>query len=347
MQIVSVGRALPHHYFAQQDLADALSRLWAGRFHNPQRLERIHENALVGGRHLALPIEDYEKLRGFGDANAAFIECGVELGEQATRDALARAELSPADVDHIFSVTVTGICAPSLDARLANRLPLRADVKRTPIFGLGCVAGAAGIARAADYLRAFPNETAVLLSVELCSLTLQRGDASMANVIASGLFGDGAAAVVLRGEGTRARGPRIRATRSIFYPHTERVMGWDVADGGFQVILSADVPKLAAGLRPDVERFLSDHGIGLPDVDVFVCHPGGPRVLEAIEQSLSLPPDALACSWEHLARVGNLSSASVLFVLAEVLDEPPEAGAYGLLLAMGPGFCSELVLLQW
>jgi alkylresorcinol/alkylpyrone synthase len=347
MQIVAVGRSLPAHYFAQQDLLEALSTLWAGRFHNPGRLEQIHGNVRVEGRYLALPIEDYEKLRGFGDANAAFIDCGLELGEQAIRAALAAAGLSPVDVDHIFSVTVTGICAPSLDARLANRLPLRSDVKRTPIFGLGCVAGAAGIARAADYLRAFPDETAVLLSVELCSLTLQRGDASIANVIASGLFGDGAAAVVLRGANTRAQGPRILATRSIFYPHTERVMGWDVADGGFQVVLSADVPKLAAELRPDVDRFLTDQGIDLSEIEVFVCHPGGPKVLEAIEESLSLPPEALAHSWKHLSRVGNLSSASVLFVLGEVLDEQPEPGAFGLLLAMGPGFCSELVLLQW
>jgi alkylresorcinol/alkylpyrone synthase len=347
MQIAAVGLSLPQHHFDQEELTAALSKLWSGRFHNPQRLEQIHHNVQVGGRHLALPIEGYAKLSGFGDANAAFIECGLELGEQAVRSALSRAGLEPAEVDHIFSVTVTGISAPSLDARLANRLPLRSDVKRTPIFGLGCVAGAAGIARAADYLRAFPQQTAVLLSVEICSLTLQRADASIANVIASGLFGDGAAAVVLRGADTGACGPRIVATRSIFYPHTERVMGWDVGDGGFQVVLSAEVPKLAAGLRPDVDQFLADNGIGLSEIEVFVCHPGGPRVLEAIEQALSLAPDALAYSWEHLSRVGNLSSASVLFVLAEVLEDPPEPGAFGLLLAMGPGFCSELVLLQW
>lgn len=347
MRIAAVGRALPQHYFSQEELYGALATLWAGRFHNPKRLEAIHRNVLVGGRHLALPIEGYEKLRGFGDANGAYITCGLDLGEQAVRTALSGAELSPVDVDHIFSVTVTGIATPSLDARLANRLPLRRDVKRTPIFGLGCVAGAAGISRAADYLRAFPGQTALLLAVELCSLTLQRGDVSIANVIASGLFGDGAAAVVLRGADVAGSGPRIVASRSIFYPNTERVMGWEVGDAGFQVVLSADVPNLAAGLRPDVDAFLADQGIRLSQVDVFVCHPGGPKVLEAIEQCLSLPPDALARSWEHLARVGNLSSASVLFVLAEALAEQPAPGTYGLLLAMGPGFCSELVLLQW
>jgi alkylresorcinol/alkylpyrone synthase len=186
-----------------------------------------------------------------------------------------------------------------------------------------------------------------VLCVELCSLTLQREDASMANVIASGLFGDGAAAAVLRGAETGARGPRIVATRSIFYPDTESLMGWEVADGGFRVVLSADVPAVAGGLRPDVDKFLAESGLSLRDIDVFLCHPGGPKILEAIENALALPASALARSWDHLAEVGNLSSASVLFVLAEALAESHAPGTYGLLLAMGPGFCSELVLLQW
>ncbi|MBY0399420.1 type III polyketide synthase [Myxococcota bacterium] len=349
MRIASVGRALPPHRYEQAELLEALGRVFAPHFHNRKRLEQIQRNTLVGGRHLALPIEQYGTLRGFGDANAAFLRCGLELAEQAIREALERAALEPRQIDHLFSLSVTGIAAPSLDARLVNRLGLRSDVKRTPIFGLGCVGGAAGIARAADYVRAFPRETAVVLSTELCSLTIQRDDASMANVIASGLFGDGAAAVVVRGaeiEGP-ATGPRILATRSIFYPDTERVMGWDVMDGGFRVVLSADVPEIAAGLRPDVEKFLAEQGHSLADVGIFVCHPGGPKVLEAIERSLSLPPDALARSWRHLRAVGNLSSASVLFVLADALEEAPAAGTLGLILAMGPGFCSELVLLRW
>lgn len=347
MQIAAVGRALPAHYYPQEELAAALRTLWSGRFHNPRRLDEIHRNVLVGGRHLALPIEAYERLTGFGDANAAFIACGLELGERALREALEGAGLCPEAIDHVFSVSVTGIATPSLDARLVNRMKLRTDVKRTPIFGLGCVGGAAGIARATDYLRAYPDEIAVLLSVELCSLTLQRGDTSIANVIASGLFGDGAAAVVLCGEDVAAVGPRVVATRSVFYPGTEHVMGWEVGDGGFRVVLSADVPEMAAGLRPDVERFLGDARLRLGDVDLFICHPGGPKVLEAIEGALSLPPDALRRSWEHLERVGNLSSASVLFVLGDAIAENPPPGTHGLLLAMGPGFCSELVLLQW
>ena len=201
MRIASVGRALPRHDYDQESLLEALRRLWAGRLHNAARLEQPHRNVLVGGRHLALPVEAYEKLQGFGDANDAFIRCGVDLGEQALADALERAGLVPRDVDHLFFVSVTGIATPSIDARLVNRMGLRTDVKRTPIFGLGCVAGAVGISRAADYVRAWPDQCAVLLSVELCSLTLQRSDASIPNLIASGLFGDGAAAVVVLGGG--------------------------------------------------------------------------------------------------------------------------------------------------
>jgi alkylresorcinol/alkylpyrone synthase len=229
-----------------------------------------------------------------------------------------------------------------------NRLGLRSDVKRTPIFGLGCVAGAAGVARAADALRGFPDEVAVLLSVELCSLTLQRADFSIPNLIASGLFGDGAAAVVLTGAERPARGPRIVATRSVFYPDTEHVMGWEIGSEGFRVVLSGDVPKVARGMRKDVDEFLASQGLTLADVGSYVCHPGGPKVLEAFEESLELPEGALELTWKSLREVGNLSSASVLMVLGDTLAGPePAPGSYGLLLAMGPGFCSELVLLRW
>jgi alkylresorcinol/alkylpyrone synthase len=222
-------------------------------------------------------------------------------------------------------------------------------VKRTPIFGLGCVAGAAGIARAADALRAHPDDHAVLLSVELCSLTLQREDLSVANVVASGLFGDGAAAVVLAGGARERRGPVVLATRSVLYPDTERVMGWDIVDSGFKVVLSANVPEvIRAHLRPDVDRFLADHGLDLSRIRHVVAHTGGPKVLEAVEGALELAPGRLERSWRSLEEIGNLSSASVLFVLGDLLDaDEARPGDLGLLVAMGPGFCAELVLLEW
>jgi len=232
-----------------------------------------------------------------------------------------------------------------------NRIGLRPDVKRTPIFGLGCVAGAAGTARASDVLRAFPGEVAVLLSVELCSLTLQREDVSIANIIASGLFGDGAAAMVLSGAERPPPGaaPRVVATRSVFYPDTERIMGWDVVEGGFKVVLSAKVPALVTEhVRNDVDTFLDGQGLRRQDIRHWIAHTGGPKVLQAFEAALELPPEALRRSWDSLRRTGNLSSASVLFVLSELLAAgEARPGDLGLLMAMGPGFCAELVLLRW
>jgi alkylresorcinol/alkylpyrone synthase len=244
---------------------------------------------------------------------------------------------------------VTGVATPSIDARLMNRLGLSPSVKRVPIFGLGCVAGAAGIARAADYVRAFPDQVALLLSVELCSLTLQREDLSIPNLIASGLFGDGAAAAVVTGAELPADGPRVVATRSVFYPDSEQVMGWEISERGFRIVLSGDVPEVVQRFLPrDVDRFLGEQGLDRGGIAVWISHPGGPKVLEAMRAALDLPEDALEASWRSLREVGNLSSTSVLLVLKETMERRrPAPGSYGLLLAMGPGFCSELVLLQW
>jgi alkylresorcinol/alkylpyrone synthase len=346
----SVGTALPPHYADQETLIAAFRNHWAQEHFNVERLEELHRAVQVGGRHLAVPLEEYPGLTDLRARNDAWLRVSTEIGEQAVRQALERAGLSPGDVDHLFFVTVTGIATPSVDARLMNRLGLRPDVKRTPIFGLGCVAGAAGTARASDVLLAYPDQVAVLLSVELCSLTLQREDLSVANIIASGLFGDGAAALVLSGSNRPMPGaPRILATRSIFYPNTERVMGWDVVNGGFKVVLSAKVPDVVRGhVQADVGGFLAEYGLETKDIRHWIAHTGGPKVLEAFESTLELPPGALARSWKSLRETGNLSSASVLFVLESLLASgEARPGDLGLLLAMGPGFCAELVLLQW
>lgn len=349
MRIAAVGSSLPPHYYDQATLLAALKSRWADRYYNLDRLERLHANVLVGGRHLALPIEEYDGLTTWGKANDAWIRVAQEVGEVAVRKALDKAGLTVDDVAAILFVTVTGVATPSIDARLINRLGLPSHVKRMPIFGLGCVAGAAGIARAADYVRAFPDEVAVLVSVELCSLTLQPEDLSIPNLIASGLFGDGAAAVVVAGAERPGPGPRIVASRSVFYPDSERVMGWDISETGFKIVLSADVPTVAREkLRPDVDAFLAEHGLTRGEIATWVCHPGGPKVLEAMQESLALTNGALDVTWRSLREVGNLSSTSVLLVLEETMEaHRPEPGTYGMLLAMGPGFCSELVLLQW
>ena len=349
MHIAAVGRALPENYYDQETLIAAFKKHWGTRHYNLDRLERLHQNVLVGGRHLALTLEEYERLESFTESNHAYIRCAVELGSRAIDDGLVAAGLQRRDIDHIFFVTSTGVATPSIDALLSNRLSLRPDVKRTPIFGLGCLAGAAGIARAADYLRAYPDQVAVLVSVELCSLTLQRRDLSIPNIIASGLFGDGAAAVVQVGAERANGSPSVVASRSIFYPRTEEVMGWDITEEGFRVVLSADVPNVVREhVRDDVESFLADQNLGLEQISSYVCHPGGPKVLEALQAALDLPAGALALTWESLKSLGNLSSASVLMVLRDTLEHRrPAAGSYGLMLAMGPGFCSELVLLRW
>jgi alkylresorcinol/alkylpyrone synthase len=322
--------------------------MWGNLHAAPVRVGELHRAARVSGRYLALPIEEYEHMGSFQKSNDVWIRVGLELGEAAIREALEQAGLVPTDIDHIFFVTVTGIAVPSLDARLVNRLGLRSDIKRTPLFGLGCVAGAAGLARAADYLRAWPEQVAVLVCVELCSLTVQRDDASVANLVGSGLFGDGAAAVVMGGA-ERARSPQILATRSVFYPNTERIMGWDVVDTGFKIVLSGGVPDLVLQhVGRDVDAFLASQGLSRAQVKHVIAHTGGPKVLLAMAKALSLPAGALQRSWDSLEKVGNLSSASVLFVLRELLDSgEARPGDFGLLLALGPGFCSELVLLRW
>jgi alkylresorcinol/alkylpyrone synthase len=347
-RLIAARAALPKNFVEQDDLLAAFRALWGEKHFNLGRLEQLHKAVRVGGRHLALPLDRYEGLKSFAQRNDAWIKAATELGAEAVNAALQAADIAPSHVDHLYFVTVTGIATPSIDARLITKLGLRPDVKRVPIFGLGCVAGAAGIARASDVLRGHPGEVAVLLSVELCSLTLQREDVSIPNIIASGLFGDGAAAVVLDG-GARERGPRIRATRSVFYPGTERIMGWDVVDSGFKVVLSPQVPQLVRErLRSDVDSFLAAQGLRRTDLKHFVAHTGGPKVLEAFEEALEIPRAKLSRSWNSLQSVGNLSSASVLFVLAELLASgEAQPGDKGLLVAMGPGFCSELVLLEW
>jgi len=349
MHIASAASALPPHKYSQQVLLAALVQHWGAKLDNPRFLERLHDRVGVETRSLSLPLQMYPGLKTWGDANNHWIEVAQTLGEEALRGALDRAGLQPSDLGALFFVSITGVCSPSIDARIINRMRLNPNIKRVPIFGLGCVAGAAGIARAADYVKAYPGQVAAVVAVELCSLTLQKEDLSVANLISSGLFGDGAAATLVAGANRKTDGPEIVDTRSVFYPDTEHVMGWDISEKGFRIVLSKEVPEVVEKfLASDVDAFLATHSLTRRDIQSWVLHTGGPRILEATEIALELPEGALDASWTCLRRTGNLSSASVMFVLEEFLmNRRPAAGSYGLLAAMGPGFCSELVLLKW
>ncbi|WBU37200.1 type III polyketide synthase [Homoserinibacter sp. YIM 151385] len=351
-RIVSVAPVLPEHENPQAAVTAELSRMMADAEpgHHAALLERFHGAAGVATRRSILPLEAYRGIRDFDESNAIWMREGTALAARAVQAALAAVGLAAADVDHLWFTTVTGAGAPTIDAHIAPLLGLRRDVTRVPSFGLGCAAGAAGIARVHDHLLGHPRDVAVVLSVELCSLTLQRGDVSVANAIASGLFGDGAAAVVMVGDERAAElglpGAEVRGARSALYPDSASMLGFDLGGSGFRIVLTAEIgDAIRANFAGDVDAVLADAGLGRDDVDLWIAHPGGPRVLDAFEDSLGLDHDDLEPSRRSLEAVGNLSSASVLHILAGLLEQP--AGTRGMLFALGPGVTGEVVLLEW
>ncbi|MEB3021499.1 type III polyketide synthase [[Mycobacterium] crassicus] len=340
--VAAVAVEFPPHQHRQCEVMTALSEFAGPEF------ARFAANSGVATRQLALPLSRYPKLSGFTEANDAYLEIALDLSERALQSALDQAGLAASDVDVVFSTTVTGLAVPSLEGRLVTRMGLRTDVKRIPMFGLGCVAGAAGLARVHDYLRAFPDQVAALIAVELCSLTVQRQDLSVGNLVASSLFGDGAAAVVATGPGRASAGPKVLATRSRTYPDTEEILGWDIGSDGFRIVLSVEIATVVEKfLGDDVRDFLADHGLVTEDISTWIVHAAGPKVIDAVEDVLDLPPDALDRTRKSLRNHGNLSSVSVLDILHDVESDPPVPGSLGLMIAMGPGFSAELVLMSW
>ncbi len=353
-RVLAVAPVLPGPAHPQERIAEMVAPLLTAAGPRRELARRLHAAAGVRTRHLALPLAGYERPFGFAEANAVFAREGTVLAERACREALAAAGVAPGDVDLLFFTSVTGVGAPSVDAGLVGRLGLRPDVRRVPSFGLGCAGGAAGLGHLHEHLAGHPHHVALLVSVELCSLTLQRDDGSTANLLSSGLFGDGASAVVVAGDDVAPRGPgtrpapRVVDARGRLYPGTERHLGWEVRDTGFGIVLSAQLPQLLrAHLAGDVKDLLAPHDLEPGDVGTWVVHAGGPKIVDAVRDALDLPEEALARTRATLAAEGNLSSSSVLHVLAATLDDgAPPPGGWAVLMAFGPGVTVELVLLR-
>lgn len=346
-RIAAVDTAVPPHRYTQEDITAQLVRRLASDDATKSVIERVHQATGVRSRHLAMPLEAYLELEDFSRANELFAELALPLIIDCATRALEKVGLGALNVDMVFFTTVTGLGAPSLDVALHNALGLHPHVKRLPSFGLGCVAGASGIARVADYLTGHPDDVALVVCVELCSLTIQWDERAMANIVGTGLFGDGAAVAVMVGDNHRvAMGPRVTRTQSSLYPDSEQMIGWKIGATGFRLMLQAGVPRMINGhFRADVERFLAGAGQTPAGIDVWLAHPGGPKILEAFSEALDLAPGQLSASWQVMAEVGNLSSAGVLHVLAKEFTQKP--GAIGVLFALGPGVSLELVGLEW
>lgn len=342
-RVVSLATAVPAYRLRQ---ADVRAQAYAVFREDPSVVDRllpVFANAGIETRYSCVPAPWYEDDHGWPDRNALYLTASLDLLSVAAGQALAQARLSASDIDAIVCVSTTGIATPSLEARLLDRLAFRRDVRRLPVFGLGCAGGVLGLARAADMAAAWPTSRVLLLVVELCALTFRRRDRSPANVVATALFGDGAAAAVLSTEGS---GPVIVAAGEHTWPDSADVMGWGVEGDGLAVIFSRDIPQLIRTRLPVViDDFLGKHGFGRADIDCFVSHPGGAKVLDALEEVFALAPGSLAHSRSVLRDYGNMSAATVLFVLKKMWADGGLRGR-ALMTAVGPGFSAGFLVLE-
>lgn len=342
-RLLSLATAVPAHVLRQADVRD-IGRIIFSK--TPERFERlvpVYTNAGIETRYSCVPLEWYLKPHGWRDRSRLFVEHAIDLLERATLACLDRAGFGVKDVDAIVACSTSGIATPSLDALIMERLNMKRDVRRLPIFGLGCAGGVLGLARAAEMARANPKERVLFLVVELCGLTFRRNDSSKSNVIATALFGDGASAALISCEGD---GPALVASGEYTWRDSLDIMGWQVRDDGFGVLFSRDIPALVRGeYRTAVDRFLARNNLTLADIDAFICHPGGAKVLTALEQAFELPPCGLTHSREVLRQYGNMSAATVMFVLQHVLDNGglPHCP---LLSSLGPGFTAAFLLME-
>jgi len=353
-RILSLATAVPSHVYRQDEV-----REFAGRILEDPRLLAVFDHTSVGSRNICMPLEWFESEHSFGEKNDLYIKHAFDLSLRVARGALEHALLAPTQVDHVIFVSTTGLATPSLDARIANALGFRPDVKRTPIWGLGCAGGAAGLARAVEFAKAAPESHTLLIAVELCSLAFQPDDDAKLGAISASLFSDGAAAAIIGGADTwNAPTPLARlgkgmtvdvlATESVMWPDSLDVMGWTIDERGLHVVMKREIPSAVhEWVKPALVGFLREQGMALSGIDHWLPHPGGGKVLDAIESSLDLPSDALEVSRAVLREHGNMSSPTSLFVLRRLLDQSAFLpGQKALLFALGPGFSGEMLLLS-
>jgi alkylresorcinol/alkylpyrone synthase len=309
----------------------------------------VFDRSGVDTRYLVHPPEWYVEERTFDERNREYVARGLELIESAVRTCLARASVTPSDIDHLFFVTTTGLATPSLDARLAAALGMRPNVRRSPLFGLGCAGGAGALVRACDVLRHAPDERALVVSLEICSLVFSIRARTPTDVVGVALFGDGAAAALLGGDNHASGGARVVGTSTRLFPEAQHLMGWDFTSDGMRLVLSRDIPAFVSEhLAPVLRDFVSGFGRSIDALDHYVLHPGGPKVMATYCSAFGLPDTAVGIARESMRQYGNLSSASVLFMLNDlVASGTPKAGDMGVMVALGPGFACEMLMLQW
>jgi alkylresorcinol/alkylpyrone synthase len=343
-RLVSLATAVPPFVLRQEEVRAEAQVLFRERGDRISRMLPVYDNAGVETRYSCVPLEWYRSTGGWKNRNALFIEHAVELLRRAARDCLTRAQVPAERVDTIVAVSTSGIAAPSLDARVMAALPFRADVQRLPIFGLGCAGGVLGLARAAAMARAAPGSMVLLLVVELCGLTFRDADVGKSNIIATALFGDGAAAALVTCD-RDTPGPELVGWGEHTWPDTLDVMGWRVEEDGFGVLFSRAIPSIVRDrYGAAVDGFLARQGLSRKDLDGTLCHPGGAKVLDALEAVFDLAPGAMTDARAVLREYGNMSAATVLFVVERALAR----GLRGrhLVSSLGPGFTAGFLLLE-
>lgn len=349
-RITAVGTAVPPHILRQDEIREFARRLFANSFRDIDRLLPIFQNGQVATRHFCVPLEWFGVSHSFAEKNALFQEWAVRLSVEAVKQCLAQSKVKASEIDHMLFVTTTGIATPSIDSRIMNALNMNPHTKRTPIWGLGCAGGAAGLSRAKDYVTAYPGERLLLVAVECCGLTFQHEDRSKSNLVATSLFADGAAAVLVEGNecsSPQGVGMEIIDTMSTLWPDTSDVMGWEVNEYGLKVIFSRDIPTLVDQLfRPNMAAFLARHHMAGRDIRHFITHPGGKKVIEAYAEMIGVNLAYFSHALDILRRFGNMSSVTVLFVLQAFLQQGLAPDEYGVITALGPGFSSELLLVK-